>query len=110
MFSSQDLLNNFNKQNNVPLPSPFPLFPSSLFRVPKLNQCSTVLPMNFMFPPLNKFGIKLQFIWCEIGCYSGRWRGKYHGDEETGTPPALNLGKKSPNLDSIPAKMGKANW
>ena len=36
--------------------------------------------------------------------------GEYHGDDETGNPPALNLGKKSPNLDSIPEKMGRASW
>lgn len=34
------------------------------------------------------------------------------GDGEVGITmlPALNFGKKRPNFDSIPAKIGRANW
>jgi hypothetical protein len=37
---------------------------------------------------------------------------KYQRDGEEGITmlPALNFGKKRPNLDSIPAKIGSANW
>jgi hypothetical protein len=43
---------------------------------------------------------------------ASRNKRKYQGEGEEGITmlPALNFGKKRPNLDSIPAKIGNANW
>lgn len=59
---------------------------------------------------LTKFMNKISSLYILLSVFSIKQHHRHPGRYEAGAAPALNLGKKSPNFDSIPAKMGRASW
>jgi len=61
---------------------------------------------------LTKFMNKFNSLNILLSVFSPKIKQHRHhpGRYEAGAAPTLNLGKKSPNFDSIPAKMGRASW